>query len=349
MKIRFLFLLALLAVLFPACKTDFEVYAPEKEIWAVYSVLDPEKDIQYVRVSSLFQVKGDALVYAAETDLSVEGLSVKLVGGGNTWTATQVDSFLLEDGIFYPWITIYKLTTDGSPGNPVITPGQEYTLTLNRPDTGTNLSAKTKVPNGARLVESLSLRSGGGNTKCLPILKFENDVNVKFQRGDNASSYELRIKLKYEKNGVRDSITWGPTDPFDENKGCTAGSNERCYKLAENSMVGFWANTMVPGANTLYTYDTGDSCFSPEPLSKALEFQLVAIDSGLTRYMTANNPKYTDFTGAKPEYTNFSGNIGVVGIFGSISTERKYAMMSQCSAWMLGLNGIPRPNGCNPL
>ena len=108
----------MLIALISSCTTDFDVYAPEEDIFVVYGVLNPNDSVQYIRVAKAYQVEGNAYDYASENDLSREGLDVQIKGDGITYQGVAVTDIPKESpGIFLPSQTVYQFTTDGSPGN----------------------------------------------------------------------------------------------------------------------------------------------------------------------------------------------------------------------------------------
>ena len=104
-------------------------------------------------------------------------------------------------------------------------------------------------------------------------------------------------------------------------------------------------------STVVYTYDESDEAPSSELhlLSRAFKFEVTGMDEQLYNYMLVNDPLVTDLSGSRPEYTNLSGTIPVVGIFGSYMTDSDYALMSKCSQALLNLNSTPLPTGCTPV
>lgn len=344
------FALVGLPLLFPSCTTDFEVYAPEKEVRVVYCVLDPTDSIQYIRIAKAYQYEGDAFAYAADNDLSLRGLDVRVMGNGVTYTAFEIDSVPKQNGLFFPYQTVYAFYTDSlGPNRDKLKAGITYTLEVGTPDAPNYVTGTTKVPVSPTFTGDLRIQAGQGSTRCLPRLLLERDFQVLWQRGD-AANFEFRIFFNYESAGNAHQIVFGPTDLFNTNKGCSQGGNTVCYKFQERALLNYFSGRMQGGAP--YTYDTQDSCITPpEPLSlmpQSLIFEMTAVDSNLSDFMAANNPAFVDLTGAKPEWTNLTGSIDVVGVFGSINIARQAAIMSPCSTWLLGLNGIAQPPGCTP-
>lgn len=346
----FLMLIGVLST-WTGCSTDFEVYAPEQEYRVVYCVLNPEDSAQYVRISKAYQFEGDALVFAAENDLSLSGQTVTLKGGGNTWVGEEVSNFPKDsNGIFVPNQTIYRFVTDGSaPEKQQLEPEVAYRLEVGTPDAGDYVTGETTVPELPQIRGELNLISGAGSSICLPRLYLDRKFQFYWRRLDPAVRYEVRIYLTFANDGVEETIRWGPTDLFQDNKRCNEGSASVCYQFAEKQLLTFFKSRM-PEDGSIYTYNTNDSCV-PTPaledmLPKTMEFEVTAVDEYLGNYMEVNNPKYLDLTAAKPEYTNLTGNINVVGVFGSVNQDRRYALMRECSEALLGLNGVPLPLGC---
>jgi Domain of unknown function (DUF4249) len=345
-------LLAVATLLTWGCKTDFEVYAPEKEIRSVYCVLNLEDTVQYVRVAKAFQYKGDAIAYAATTDVSVSGLQVKLKGNGKTWTGVEVPNFPKDAGAFLPTHTVYKFITSGvGIGHDTLVPNKEYTLEVSKPDAADFVTAKTILPEAPRIRGELQTLAGAGNSLCLPKLFLDRKLNLIWKKASSAGvKYEIRVGLNFQANNVAKSLQWGPTSLISENSGCNEGSGSVCRQFQEKELLRDFVISMPDEPLILYTYETTDSCV-PLPslaanLPKSLWFEVTAVDEFLGNYMTVNDPAVTDINGVKPEYTNLTGNIEAVGVFGSYSLDRKYAIMRECSEALLKLNGRPLPVGC---
>ncbi len=341
-------LLALILASVWGCSTDFEVYAPEKEIRSVYCVLNPRSDFQYVRVAKAYQVKGDAISYAGANDFSMKNLTVKLKAGNKTWTAIEVPNFPKESGIFLPTHTVYQFTTDGTSGHDTLAYDTEYTLEIGTPDADDYITGKTVVPPLPRIRGDLNIIYGSGNQKCLPRLFLDREYSFIWKTLAEPINYEVRVGFNFEANGVRDSVLWGPSSMF--NSSSPKCSSQECsYKFGEKELLQDFARSMPELPNVNYTYDTQDSC-APESqlylMPKSLWFEVTAVDQYLSNYLIVNDPAVTDLNTTKPEYTNLSGNMEAIGIFGSYTTDRRYAIMQACSEYLLGLNNRAQPVGC---
>ena len=65
-----------------SCSEEIDINAEYQDIWVVYGVLHLEDSLQHVRISKAFQIEEDALNYANKNDPTIQGLSLKLEGGG---------------------------------------------------------------------------------------------------------------------------------------------------------------------------------------------------------------------------------------------------------------------------
>lgn len=337
-----LLLAALLGLLFiTGCKTDFEVNAPYKEMYQIVCVLNPKDTIQYIRVSKVFLTETNAIVYASENDQSAKNVSITVSGDGKTWTARQIDGVVMPGGMFYSPQTIYAIDTKGSVK---LKAGKTYSISLTPQGSDKVLTAQTSVPDSFVVINPPGPQYGAGTTRCNPEAALDMSYSLKFKKAANALAYELRVYLAYQRNGVPDTAMFGPTEYFTASSGCTSSSSEICQNLGENEVLAGWLQELIPGGAT-YTYDDGGitPCRTNiNDLNRSIWFEVTAIDEHLYYYMLANDPKYSDFTGARPEYTNFSD--GAIGVFGSYNLSSRYVDLNECSKYLMSLNGTPPPS-----
>ena len=149
-KVHFVLgILMLLAI--AGCKNDIELNAPYKEYPSIYAVLNPNENIQTIRINKVFLGEGDANVMAKVADsvnYAAGDLSVTMVGvetnslNGNVISTRNYvfrDSMVqTAAGAFANSQRVYvcsdKLFTSGS-----------YTLTVRNLKTGNVFTAKTKA------------------------------------------------------------------------------------------------------------------------------------------------------------------------------------------------------------
>lgn len=350
---KYISLLCLLFVLLAtnSCTTDFEVYAPPKEVRVVYGVLNPSATVQYIRIARAYQVQGDALAYAAATDLSLKNLNVVLKGDGKTWIAVEVDTLPKEPGTFNAAQTVYGFVTDGSgTGKAKLLPGKTYQLEIGTPEDSSYVTGHTTIPEFPTLTGKLAIQSGSGTYKCLPRVALDAAFPVSVKKDPIAASYEVRIIFNYERNGQPLQQVWGPSNPFTGNKGCSDGPNNVCYQIGDGIVLNKFLAQMPDDGASAYTYYRKDSCVLNPSLSylwpRSLLFEAAAIDTYLTNYIFVNDPgNSTDLNTSRPEYTNLTGNIQTAGVLGSFSLDTAQAIFNPCSEYLLGLNGTPKPAG----
>lgn len=333
-----------------SCSTEIDINAPEKPIWSVNGVLNQSAPAQYVRISMGFLPESNALEYAKENDLSVKDLIVSLTASsGKTYQATEVDSVLKEpaDGTFISYTTLYRFDTEG---DDALVGGEEYTLRISMMGNDEfELQATTAVPTVPRITRpSLTLCSGNG--KGLQALSLDKETRVEWSDkqpltdGIRGKAFELRAFLAYQEDGMDDTVKFGPTRMIDF-KAC---ASQFCYRFREKELLSTFLTQMDQQPGSIYTYVDTPTCTQPELLAKSFWYEVTAIDTFLYRYRLANDPLFTDFNTARPEFTNISGSELTVGIFGSISITRQYAAMNKCSRYLLNLNDEPQPNlGCS--
>jgi hypothetical protein len=348
MRFRLVFFIAL-AILGTSCKPEFTAIADAEEIRVVVGVLNPEDTVQYVRVSKGFLLEGDAIAFAGEADLTWPGQQVILSGSnGQTVTGFPVTDIPREPGVFHPAQVLYKFRTDGSgPTSGKLLPGVRYQLEIGTPDSPEYVSAATTIPEVPFFRGTLLIQDGAGSLNCLPKFDLRYAQQISWLKV-NAKAYEIRMRLRFQRTGVEDSIIWGPTPMIYGNAGCNDGNGRICYKFGARLLLNY-LKARMPQQGVRYTYDTKDTCVvNPhnDPLidatmPRSFEFEVTAIDTALANYMEVNQAGNLELTGAKPEYTNVGGKLRCVGVFGSINLDRRWATLSLCTENILGLNDRP--------
>lgn len=352
MKISFLtascFLLTMLGLL-NSCSTEVKLNAEPKDIWVVYSILNANDSVQYVRVSRAFLPESNALEYAREIDESVKGLNVTLQGNGQTYTAVELDSVLKnpQDGTFYPYTTLYRFDTGGA--DP-LADGERYDLKVQQPGVDTfALEAYTSLPEKVKFVKPTPV-SGAGQQRCLRKVSLERDYKLEFRRG-NGASFEIRAFLDYEENLEAKQVLFGPTRQFADDFRCLDGFGIVCYNFVAKDILRSFVNQVDPQVGSIYTYAVTENteCNNDEDLlPDAFRFKVTAIDTFLTRYLATTSPSFEDFSTVRPEYTNITGTSTTLGLFGSISSNTASAKLDDCSLFLLQLNNTPPPvSACN--
>ncbi|MFN8397601.1 MAG: hypothetical protein U0176_23480 [Bacteroidia bacterium] len=337
--------MGLLMLLLSACSPDVDVYAPEKESYVVYGVLNPKSSVQYVTITKVFQFEGDALLYAAQNDLTARGMRVQLISEDSTLTGTLVEMPDSMPGRFPLTTGVYAFSTVGAHK---IVEGKRYDLRITKPDNANFLiTAHTIVPTPP-LVYSPSgpLYSEEHGTYSFPTIEFAKDQVVEWKTG-SGMGYEVRVFVKYVADGVAHIAQWGPTAIQTQPEGCRSASvkNALCKGIAEGSVPRVLHGIFDDYPDTVDVYDTLRVAHSLDSLDRTAWVEVTCVDSALTYYLRANNPFGfgTNLLIDKPDYSNISGEN--TGIFGSYNTHLRYVFLGPCTRWMAGLRE-PRPPRC---
>lgn len=328
-----------------ACKPEIEVYAPEREAYVVWGVLNPLEQEQFIKISKVFQVEGDALIYASQTDLGGEGFEVFLVGNGIHLEAEQIEIERDSSGIFTESHILYRFDTRG---DEAIEGGMRYDLEIRKPeDPDFLITAYTEVPTAPELTNpSGHTYSIEDDIYLYPTLDFKNDYVVYFKSG-SAKGFELRVWVDYEENGVSKSLRWGPTPIFTDNFRCGANAQrqELCYEIPAKTVPNSFRNTFINGTGIVLR-DSVRRSSDLDSLARVVRMEVTGIDSFLTSYLYSNTPFGfgLNLLMDKPEVSNISGNN--VGLFGSIHPSHRYINLGNCAKYLAGLTSAPPP-GCD--
>ncbi|MEO1450430.1 MAG: DUF4249 family protein [Bacteroidota bacterium] len=339
---------ATLLCMYTSCSTEFEVFAPEEPIWVVYGVLNPDSTQQDIRISRGFQLEGDAIEFSGTHDPSASGLTVWLEEGTKRYDARWIDSIVKTDtlGAFGPTLGLYRISTPEG-----LIPGFTYTLHIrSEQDTSLRLSAYTHIPPRPQLLNPRIINRT--NEHCLPEVYFEDSTEVIFLRHAStdphkAMRYELRVRMRYIENGIPKEFIAGPTPLFANNEACALDRRHTlCYLFEKGWMIRSLQNAF---RNTSYVYElnTEPTCASiASHLSNALTLEVVAVDSFLSAYMIANDPRTLNLNDYRIEYTNIKGSQQGIGILGSICADQTPFSLSPCGLQLLGLQPV-QPGICD--
>jgi hypothetical protein len=340
--IGLLFLLLSLA----GCNPEVDVYAPEKELYAVYGVLNPKAPQQYVTVTKVFQTDGDAYLYAAQNDLTARGLVVTLQSDSIQLTSDLIEIPDTLQTLFPRTTGVYRILTTGGDA---LQPGRRYDLRITKPDDPDfSITSWTVIPTQPILTSpGPPYYSEQQRTYTFPSIDFMDDLSVTFWTG-SGKGFELRLYVKYWDGQVEKTAQWGPTPVFMTPKGCNAnvGQGEMCYEIGEtsvsNALYSIFA-AYLP--DTVELLDTVRVASTLDSLSQKTWMEVTGVDSFLTLYLYSSNPIGfgVNLLLDKPDYTNISGEN--TGIFGSINTSRRYIFLGDCVRWLSGLH-VVRPHGC---
>lgn len=324
-----------------SCDETFELNAPYEDIYVVYGILDPTADTQHVRISLGFLPEEDAVEFARDYDGAIPGLSVMIIGDDISVEGEFIGDIAKSDqGDFADSTGAYRFITSG---NSRLKSGGKYQLEIRRPDEPEFLlEASTRIPNEPRILSPTRFASSG--EYCLPTINVEDTVSVLIKLNetpDNQSAYfEVRWLLRYEEGGKQWELSTRPSPIFNKNVRCAlAGNGNLCYSTGNGSVLDQWKVDIPEEAESL---PINVRCSRiPIELTRNAELQVTALDSVLSKYILANDPKEKNFNTIRREFTNISGTAMAVGVFGSIAYDNEPFLLSRCAENELGLMNDP--------
>jgi hypothetical protein len=186
------------------CSNDIEINAPYQDIAVVYSFLDQNEPIQYIRIQKVYQNNAglstsegaqisDSL-YFDSLEVSITNVNTKVV-----YPCTKIDTIPKEaasdtTGIFgNSKHFLYACKIPKNPNNEV---DDIYQLFIRVPKSGKTFRATTKIVKDASIeARTIPLRTAPANT-AFPF---------RFITGKNSFLYDLVVRFKYKEMNVNDT------------------------------------------------------------------------------------------------------------------------------------------------
>lgn len=182
------------------CSNDLEVMAPYKDIPVVYCVLNPNENVQYLRLEKSFLGAASAYDMARVTDSIYyrDGVVVleRWADGElkESFPMTGIETSPRDTGIF-SWDPnfLYKVETP-------LKSNAEYRLNIKIPSTGAEVTGTTHVVSEFRVIKPESFR------KTLPFSSYDNYLTVEWVTARYTRIYQLQIRFHYLEVTGEDTI-----------------------------------------------------------------------------------------------------------------------------------------------
>lgn len=332
-----------LAFLLFSCNEKVNINAPYKDIYVVYGVLNPYDSAQYIRISKVFQTEEDAFKTAAENDFSLKGLKVILTGEGKTWEAIEEDSMpkTPQNGTFYPYSTVYKLSANYLNGLVV---GKRYDLRITDPQNADfQLNAHTSIPQVPYLLSPRISNNPLTGDYCIARLAFEDTLEIVFEgnpfyKACPGKRYEVSLLWNYTEKNQPKQYSWRYSSLIE---GSGEDQKGRAKIMPKSAFSPFF--NQFEDTTKKYQYVNEPSCAqSILELPTSLEIFITSLDTTLSDYLMVNDPAYPNFNTYRPEYTNIRGTKDAVGIFGSVSVAKSPVLLTRCGEYLLHVNNVPQ-------
>lgn len=306
-------LLASIGTLFFGCSTDLDVTAPYKEITVVYSLLNKNDDIHWVKINKAFLGDGDAFVYAQVPDSteyseeempdSINGSLVRRIErvdeNGNVVATLALRDTILDgrlDGLFNgPLHKMYYFRGD-LPGGRLAYEGRYRLVAIAK---GNKVEAITPI------VNDLTVYTPTANPSTELALKQSNSyqsVPIKWFTTSNGRRYEAYYRFHYD-----EITTDGVIHPkfFDTFVGSviSSGGPGQSDEVSLNGELFY--QTVANRVPQLAEADVQQRIF------RGVEFYWWIAAADLHTYLQLANP-ISGIVEERPDYSNITGGYGLM-------------------------------------
>jgi len=301
MKKKYL-ILSVLALVFTACETDFDVNAEWEETTVVFGLLDKAKEIQFVKINKAFLGEADALQMASVSDSvnfepfdyidSTGEIQVKLykINFNDTIDFRVLKDTVIEkeDGVFSIENNI-SYYFDSPEGDNFLSSNRIYSLEIQNIKTGNIVSSTTEI------IKGFNFSAGIPNSNRLTF--YVDGLGFRFPRFEwssvnspNAEIFQFNLRFNYTENEVEKELLWTQT---------ALGGNDNLLILSGEE---FFHQFL---ANNLEVLDSDDE---REFINIDIEMTLGTQD--LKTYIAVNEP-ITGIVQERPQFSNINNGIGL--------------------------------------
>ena len=295
MKLYHLFVCFL--IVFSSCETDFDVNAEWDDVTVVYGLLDPNNEIQLIKINKAFIGAGDAIQMASvsdsvnytPSDLDVKLYRIRSLGFGQYDTLASVTLydtivekddglFSTDDNIIYAFekpLSFYNTNSI-------------YVLEITNTNTNNIVSSQTEIINNFNF-ESLnsSFEWGLYNGDLVDSLKFRTK-NIEWTKSTNGEIYQLDLIINYLEDGENKSLVWSqPLKEYTSGNMSHRIDGEQFFNFLENNLTN---NTTKQFLN--------------------LDLLMTVGTSDLNTYINVNKP-FSGIVQERPVFSNINNGIGL--------------------------------------
>jgi len=305
------YLIVVVLILFAACKNDFVVTAPFKEVPVVYGLLDFDSSVQYIKVERIFVDSKTSAYTLAKNPDSVyypKSLQVMISGYNAAGIEQTTHNFSLVDGDTIPGFKKEAGVFANSPNlfyrlKSKLNKDYTYKLSIKKADGTEIASGKTNLANKIVINNPSPLYNPFYITFVNRYSTPQDQIVYNYTSGKNGKVFDLVIRMNYKEiNKI---------------------SHDTVYKFIDWPAVSSMVSSNDLGTESIDAPFNGQNFFSylavnlkPNP-----QVDRVAIDFDIT-FFSGNLPfkTYMDvalaqsgFTSGnvQPDYTNIVGGLGL--------------------------------------
>jgi hypothetical protein len=284
-------------IVFSSCETDFDVNAEWDDVTIVYGLLDPNSEIQLIKINKAYLGVGDAIQMASvsdslnytPSDLDVKLYRIKSLGFGQYDTLATVNLYdtILEkdDGLFS---TEENIIYAFKKPNSFYNTNSFYVLEITNLKTNDKVFSQTEIINNFNF-ESLnsSFEWGLYNGDLVDSLRFRTK-NIEWTKSTNGEIYQLDIIVNYLEDGENKNLVW--SQPLIE---YTSGNMS--VKIKGDQFFLFLTNNLSNNTTKQFLN---------------LDLLMTVGTNDLKTYINVNKP-FSGIVQERPVYSNINNGIGL--------------------------------------
>ena len=295
MKYFFLSILILLSI--SSCETDFDVNANWEDVTIVYGLIDPNEEIQLVKINKAYLGEGDAIEMASisdstnynPSDIRVTLYRIKEISFNqyDTLSSVILNDTILEkdDGLFS--IDNNIIYTFSKPESFYNT-NSIYSLEVINLSSGHMVTSKTEIINNFSF-ESLnsSFQWGLYNEELGDSLMFRTKT-IEWTKSNNGEIYQLDVLINYIENNDTISLIW--SQPLIE-----YSSGNMTTKIKGNLFFDFLSSNLSNNTTKQFLN---------------LDLVMTVGTDDLKTYINVNKP-FSGIVQERPAFSNIDNGIGL--------------------------------------
>ena len=295
MKYFFLSILILLSI--SSCETDFDVNANWEDVTIVYGLIDPNEEIQLVKINKAYLGEGDAIEMASisdstnynPSDIRVTLYRIKEISFNqyDTLSSVILNDTILEkdDGLFS--IDNNIIYTFSKPESFYNT-NSIYSLEVINLSSGHMVTSKTEIINNFSF-ESLnsSFQWGLYNEEPGDSLMFRTKT-IEWTKSNNGEIYQLDVLINYIENNDTISLIW--SQPLIE-----YSSGNMTTKIKGNLFFDFLSSNLSNNTTKQFLN---------------LDLIMTVGTDDLKTYINVNKP-FSGIVQERPAFSNIGNGIGL--------------------------------------
>ena len=291
------YLFIIISLLASSCETDFDVNANWQEVTIVYGLIDPNEEIQLVKINKAYLGEGDAIQMSSISDstnynpseLKVTIYRIKELSFNQYDTISSVllhDTIIdKDDGIF---------STDNNIIYTFKKPVSFYNTNSFYSLEVINLSSGHKVTSQTEIIKDFSFESlnssfewGLYNGDLADSLKFRTK-NIEWTKSNNGEIYQLDIIINYIENNDTINLVW--SQPLIE-----YSSGNMTTKIKGDLFFQFLLNNLSNNTTKQFI---------------SLDLLMTVGTDDLKTYINVNKP-FSGIVQERPVFSNINNGIGL--------------------------------------